>query len=1071
MAEKVKERIVAGARFDELYQRLNAAQREAVDAIEGPVMVLAGPGTGKTQVLTMRVANILRQTDMAPWNILCLTFTESAAVAMQRRLFAIIGETAYQVHISTFHSFCNDVIQEFPEKFTFGLGEVLSEVERVELFRELFDALPGESSLKPFGRPYLFLPDAIRAVALLKQEAIDPSEAHEFLQEAAAFVKAVGLPLREFIQLKVSQRDDASCERLREKLEELTKDNSSLTAPWRALFERYERQRSAVEDKRAAGKLRTQLKNDLKKLLDRWEKQLPRQKSLLQVYAAYQKKLAGAGRFDFEDMIMRVVEAFRGDDQLLAHYQERFQYILVDEYQDTNGAQNEAVRLLGSFFPNPNVFVVGDDKQSIFRFQGASLENLLSFYEECRDHVLVVSLNDNYRSQQTVLDAAAAVIAHNEELVAKYVLQARGELAGRAGLARAALQQYAFDTEDEENYFVAMKVRTLIEQGVDQDEIAILYRFNRDMDSLLDVLLRLGVPVRLEAGENVLRDRRVRQLLQLLAYVADEQRDDVLAEILQFDFTGLDALDVLKVIHFAGRERRSLLTVVAGDDALEAAGVNDPKLFLRLARRLAQWRKVGQNSTLHQFFDTVLQESGLLDYILQADDKLPLLQRIETLYRELTRLNRVDHDLTVADFVARLTVLEESGLALMSSPRQTKKAAVRLMTAHRAKGLEFEHVFIVHLRDRHWGNLQERARVGVPPGLLKHDPIQGQENNEDERRLFYVALTRAKQQVYLSYARLDEAGRERVSSMFLREIPGEFIEEVDATPAEEVVVERLKASHLGEQAARSAAAAREDIREWLSERLDSYIMSVTHLNNYLTCPRLFYYRNLLRVPAAKTKHMAFGTAVHAALRDLLNRYGEGGVLPSKVYLQDRFATHLEREILTKSDWDDSLAVGQRALGAYYNHYKGDFAQQALTEYGFRSHGVRVGGLLLTGKLDKIEVLDGKKRLVSVVDYKTGNPDNAYKHLREDGDYRRQLVFYQLLAERSPRFEYKVIRGEIDFIQPSSRTGKFVKKKFEISPADVVDLEKTIKRVWREIKDLRFLEPDAACGECEYCRKT
>lgn len=1062
------------ARWQELYRQLNPEQRQAVDEIEGPVMVLAGPGTGKTQVLAMRIANILQQTQMDPWNILCLTFTESAAAAMRSRLISIMGEAAYYVRIQTFHSFCNDVIQENPEVFALaGEWQPLSDVERVELVQSLLDELPGTSSLKPFGNPYIFLRDIVEALSWLKKEGVAPERLLGLLKESAAFLARTHPVLEPFLALPAAARDEAACEAVvvgLEKVRDEMRLSAALWSPVAGAVGRYQNARRQAKSKREAGPARTRLKDDLKRYVERAARHLPRQKHLVKVYRRYQEALVARGRYDFEDMVLQVVEKFGADDQLLARYQEQFQYVLVDEYQDTNGAQNELVRLLGSWDEKPNVFVVGDDKQSIFRFQGASLENLLLFYERYGGQAQIIALKVNYRSRQVILDAAGAVIAHNTESIQKYVPAVRGELVAVAPGSSEPLPLREFETEEEENFFVAQKIQELIAGGADPSAIAVLYRFNRDVDSLLDVLLRLDIPVKLEAGENVLAERRVQQLLALLKYITTPAReaelvraDAALADILQFDWWGLDPLAVLLVVHFAGSTRRSLAVVMASPKLLQEAGVEKSAPFVDIMRRLAQWWQAAVNFTAQHVFDVVLQESGLLRRVLDNGEHVRVVHHLSSVFSQLKRLNAGERALTMADFVRRLALLEQHGLPLLADPWQTRAQAVRLMTAHKAKGLEFEHVFVMRAHDRHWGGVPERTRIVLPAGIVTHDPVQGVAQNEDERRLFYVALTRAKQQVYMSYARLGDQRRERVASLFVREIPGELVAEFDTTETEDAALQRLQTLRL-----RTVPVGRsDDIRAWLAERLTHYRMSVTHLNNYLECPRLFYYRNLLRVPAAKTKHMAFGSAVHNALRDMFEAWRESGTLPPREELLGRLTYHLDREVLTQQERADCVALGHEALGAYYDHYQRDIVPRSLSEYSFRQHGVHVDNLPLTGQLDKIEFLSEKR--VNVVDYKTGNPDNAYGHAKPGGKYHRQLVFYRLLCDASPRFPYEMASGEIDFVQKSPRSGNFVKRRYEIYDDEVAELKDTIRRVWGEMQALKFLDGDAACGECEYCR--
>jgi len=1053
--------------FEELYRQLNEGQRRAVDAIEGPVMVLAGPGTGKTQVLTMRIANILRRTDTDPGNILCLTFTESAAAAMRERLISIIGKAAYRVRICTFHSFCNDLIQSNPAKFALAQEwQAISEVERVEVIRDLIDGLPGTSALKPFGSPYLFLPDIRGNLQWLKKERVGVKDLADLIKGSERFVGEVGKDLDSFISLKTGDRTESVCEELISHLSELQDRSHAGGGAWAMVNEivgKYRMAVKGVDSKREWGKARTVFKNDLRKLIDGIRKQAPRQRDLVTVYRGYQEKLVELGRYDFEDMIMQVLVALRSDRELLAEQQETWQYILVDEYQDTNGAQNEVVRLLSSWDDNPNVFVVGDDKQSIFRFQGASLENLLTFYNRHQGRVEVMSLQDNYRSAQLILDAAGKVIDNNKELVGRYIPGMVASLVSANSQLKGEINLTEYLHESQEAYETAVKIKGLVESGVAPGDIAVLYRFNRDAEELVDNLWRLAVPVRLAAGQDVLSELRVRQLMQLLVYLTDQTDDDALVDILNFDWWGFKPVDVLRVVHWAGKNRESVWSVMADRRKLTKIGVSQGKLWLDWVDKMAYWRAGLVNKPLIQGLDELVQQSGLLKTIVGGQDRLSALRAISALYVELKKINQADRSLTAAEFNRRLRLMKENGISLLADSWAAGADAVRLMTAHKAKGLEFEHVFVVKLTDKHWGNLRDRTRVALPAGIVRFDPVAGQENNEDERRLFYVALTRAKKCVHLSYSKLNGEGREQVVSEFSAEIPGELVGQHKVREESREEEGRL----ILERSASLMARADSDVRDWVNERLKDYVMSVTHLNHYLECPRLFYYRNLLRVPATKTKYMALGTAVHGALYDLFGLINRGDQVVTKKFLLNRFRWYIKREILSERDLSDSLAVGEQILSNYYQQRSGGFVAKSELEYSFRGHGVVIDDLPMTGQLDKIELLDGNK--VNVVDYKTGNPDNAGKHSRVGGKYHRQLVFYKLMCDESKVFKHDMVSGELDFVQPSKRTGKLMQKKYEISDDEVGELKEMIRQVWEEIKQLKFLEDDAGCGECEYCR--
>jgi DNA helicase II / ATP-dependent DNA helicase PcrA len=575
-------------------------------------------------------------------------------------------------------------------------------------------------------------------------------------------------------------------------------------------------------------------------------------------------------------------------------------------------------------------------------------------------------------------------------------------------------------------------------------------------------LRHLGVPVRLEGGEDALLVRPVQQFLTLLECIHDVRRDDLLAEVLHFEWLKLPVIDVLKVLRYAGVERHSLWAVVADEKHLGAAGVGDPSVWQNLVERLARWRARQHNTSLQAFLSEVMQEAGLLEYMLAPTTGPGVLQAMRRLLDEAKALNETEHSLSLGDFLQSVRRVEQHRVALMTRPYQVSENAVRIMTAHKAKGLEFPHVFLLRLCDKHWGNNPSPERISLPAGLIRHDMVAGAQNNEDERRLFYVALTRAQQSLTLSFARHSEVGRAAVPSLFLHEVPPELV--VRHRVGEEF---SRGQERLADSIRPAAVTATSDVTAWVRSQLENYTLSVTHLNNYLACPRMFYIRNVLQVPAVRSVYQALGTAVHGALDDFLYRYQQEARVPAPEVLLASFERHLKREVLTAEEARDVRDVGRDILAAYFDKYSATFNPNAVSEFDFRSHGVRVGSAAITGKIDKIEWLDADKKTANVVDYKTGQPDGKAAALKPGGEYHRQLVFYKLLCDGSPRFPHEMVSGEIDFVQPS-RKGTFIKERIVVTEADTKELTETIERVWQEIKGLRFLDPAAWCGECEYC---
>ncbi len=492
--------------FQKSYKALNVEQKKAVDTIDGPVMLVAGPGTGKTQTLALRIANILQITDANPDSILALTFTESGARAMRTRLADMIGVTAYYCHISTFHSFCIEVIKDNPDRFTLDpSSEPLSDLEKLKIMYHL-QGHAALTHLRPIGSPRHYVKAILGAISDLKREGIDPEEFGALLDAEELFLES----------------EDA---------EELKK--SELT----------------------------------KRLRD-----LAKNRELKILYESYQAELKHSQRFDFEDMINTVVTAFRSDAELLSSYQERFQYFLVDEYQDTNSAQNELPMLLTSIWGDKaNVFVTGDPDQSIYRFNGASIENQLSFIK-VYPKAVVITLKSNYRSTQTILDAADSLISHNNLRISDVVPGVDPHLSSQRGKGKR-INLAAVSSSTAETIFIAEDIKAKLKSGVSPAEIALIYRNNRDSSAVAGTLVKYGLDYSVQGGANVLEDPTVRNFLKILRVIYEMRKkddDEDLFTILHYDIFGIDALDVLKISRLASQKRQTLFDIIADSQLLES---------------------------------------------------------------------------------------------------------------------------------------------------------------------------------------------------------------------------------------------------------------------------------------------------------------------------------------------------------------------------------------------------------------------------------------------------------------------------------------------------------------------
>ncbi len=972
--------------FEERYKKLNAEQKKAVDLIDGPVMVIAGPGTGKTEILTLRIANILRKTDLPANAILALTFTESGAATMRRRLADIVGEAAYRVRITTFHGFANDVIQYHPEHFPELAGtKPISETDRVRLIESLITELPLKL-LRPFGDLLYYLRPVLGKLDTVKREGWTPATFKKLATEKLATSKA---------------REDR------------------------------------IHAKGAhAGKVKGEVQDE--------ELGLERLIEFASIYSAYQGALTKKRVYDFTDMILKLQGALEERGELLQVLQEQNQYVLVDEHQDTNWVQNRVLELLLDFHPSPNLFIVGDEKQAIYRFQGASLDNFRYFEEKFKGTELV-TLKENYRSTQEILDAAHGI--------AKTITERAPELSGNLNEKGEKVVLREFTDSALETSWIAEDIKERIEGGEKGGEVAVLYRNNHDGFEVGDALRARGVPHRIESEENVLEDRSVRRLLIHLEAAVEFGNPERLVRALHAAFRSFDALDVYKVI-----STRRTGEVVRSVEALREVGVSNPLNFSKWAYSLSGWEALAKTHGLPEALAVAFRESGFIGELLTKVDPEAELAKARVLFDAAKELTATNPTATLRTFLEHIEILRANGFELETkAPSGIAPGKVRLMTVHRAKGQEFGTVYVYRSIDSRWGGRKKPDPLKLPPEVWRseadHDPI------DDERRLFYVALTRAKRTAIVTYSTVDQAGREVLPTRFVGEIKPELIERKDTKDFE--TTNRT----LPDFAREPVPETREGEAEFVKRLFEARAFSVTHLNNYLACPWRYFYANLLRIPEVETRHQAYGTAVHGALRrffELLRKGGGSGEL-----LVQFFREELERTKIAEQDKQDALRRGEEALLGWYEANHITWPQEALVEHAVS--GVAHLGVQLTGKIDKIEYLPSGG--VRVIDYKTSKPKTRNELLgntkNADGNYLRQLAFYKLLLDRSEGGKYRVEEGMIDFVQPDAKD-KYHSETFKL---DEIPYEKTLTELEKTIEEVRnFAFRDRFCDdpECEYC---
>jgi len=1035
------------------YQKLNPEQKLAVDTIEGPVMVIAGAGTGKTQTIALRIGNILRETQINPSNILCLTFTENAALNMRERLINIIGSPAYNVRISTFHGFCNSIIKNHPEYFLKSTveSEAIDDITQIEVIRSLIDKLPSKSPLKNLNFTYFYQKEIISTLSTLKKENIPPLRFDQLLKYATDFVVFAHPVVDKLTAIRATAKAATEILSLVKGLIDNPKINSLYQIRLKYFLNLYESDVSTLSE----------LKKNIKDFIESLNLNLPKLRDISNIYKSYQQILQERGLYDYEDMILWVISALQKHPGLLSQYQEIYQYILVDEFQDTNSSQMEVLNLLTKDQTNPNLFVVGDDDQSIYRFQGASVENVYAFYQKYQKYqkdLKPIVLRNNYRSHQLILDSSQQVINHNQSRITQYIRNLDKSLKSVSTFDPDPINLFAANSVTEENYWVASEIKKLIDGGVNPREIAILYRNNADINDLLPLLSHNNLKYLRSDTVNALDTPEIQQLLTLLKYLASPSNDTLLFHVLSFNFINFKPLNLYKFFHLTKKSNSSLSELIFDKEFLKKQKFSDKfiKKIGSFSLRVSKIQKLSKNIPADELFNLIIRKFNYLPYILKTGN-LSLLKQLNTLYSHLKQ-SLLTEQMDLFTWIKKLDLLFENGIALNSSALISEiDTSLRLMTVHKAKGLEFEHVFLIKVLSGKWDNSSSRSLIKLPLGILRYDVV-ATANLEEDRRLFYVALTRAKKQIYISYSRFNDSRREQLASQFISEINPKLIEKISSNP----VIEKDALISLFQPLTPKLQSL--NLSSYLSNYLSTnYRFNITHLNSYLKCPLCFFFKTILRLPYPKSKSLSFGTSIHGALAYLTQVYKkENKLIPLDKFLFI-FDLNLKRENLSKNDYQDLLSHGRRVLKDYYQHYQHDFNGRSFTEQDFRQYNIRMNDIPLTGKIDKIEFLSGNQ--VNVVDYKTGKPDSKYQELSPEGDYFRQLVFYKLLCGEAKAFPYEVISGTIDFIEKNNKN-LYVRKNYILTDTDVINLKAQITQVFSKIKALDFA-PNPKCEDKDH----
>lgn len=1079
--------------FEERYQKLNNEQRTAVDSIEGPVLVVAGPGSGKTELLSMRVANILKKTDAYPSNILCLTFTESAALNMRERLLQLIGTDAHRIAIHTFHSFGIEIMNLYPEYFHYGASfSPADDLVQLEVLDGIFDNLDYENPLKKEHpeQGYVYLKAAKKAIEDLKKAGLSPEEYSHILENNEKFIKFIKEDISCIFEARMTKKEIANIEKLH--LKSLTYDAGQFPVKhFKNIAEDFCRSlEDALEKTKSTGKMvditkwktNWTKKDDYGKRVLRDDFYMQKMKALAGVYKKYQDEMLRLGYYDYDDMILNVIKEAEINASLRYEIQEKYRYMLIDEFQDTNDAQMRLVEIILDSAVNegrPNIMAVGDDDQAIFKFQGAEITNIMNFKNAFRDVKLVV-LKNNYRSTQEILDISRNLIKKGVYRLENVIPEIKKNLvSSNLAVPKGNVEHIEFDTMEEEVFWIANEIKMEIDRGRSPSDIAVIARRHDDLELAAKCFMEMNVPIKYERQQDVLSEIHIRQIVKMARFVISlsqkkiKEADEHLPEILSYPFWNIERKDIWEL----SLETKNLWI----DTMLKSGKVklrNAAEFFLEIAAKASHEPLEYVLSAIIGAHDVLLGDGeidDLRDNAMTIKTKLAcpfkeyyfskekLLKERGEYLRYLSSLKvfiyalreyKSGRPVFLKDMIEFVDMHEKNGIKLTNtSPFMNSSDAVELMTAHKAKGLEYETVYIINCQEDVWAKKSSANKLPFPFNL-KISP-KG-DNIDDQLRLFYVAMTRAKSNLYITSFKRDARGKDSVRVRF---IDTQFVKSIKKEGQREEKSEAIM--RLGVFPA-GMLNLQDNERAVLLAQLEKYKMSVTHLNNFLDVrhagPQKYFEQNFLRFPQPKTVSSAFGTAMHRAVHFMHVEVLRTGRVPVLEEINQEFEKYLEKERLSNVDFENNLKRGKETLEVFYKEKKSVFNEKQMSEIDFTCQGVKIGGVDVSGKIDVIAKMSRNE--IIVTDYKTGNACENWNGTSPEEkiklhNYKRQLVFYKLLIENSREFEgkYKVKKGCLEFLEP--KRGRILDLELDIEENESERLKKLIHAVYGKIKIFDF----------------
>jgi DNA helicase-2/ATP-dependent DNA helicase PcrA len=1079
--------------FSKVYSSLNSAQKEAVDTIEGPVLVLAGPGTGKTQLLTARIANILQKTDTDPANILCLTYTDAGVTAMRQRLAQTIGSAGFLVNIHTFHSFALEAMRLSSDHFL-DLREFkpIDDLTSYQILEQILYSLPQSYKLKhrSFSKDGN-IKDLTSKIAELKNAGLNPEDAHQLHLQSIQQLDQLS-PLLELFPDRIPTKGPKLVDLLEQFATELSSypnpkaDQSPAIQPIGslilsslsdAILSSSQIQKSnpltawknSFTEKDSAGKLTFKDYGYLRNL-----------KELAHVYKLYQQELAEREYLEFSDMILSLVKALKTQPDLRYNLQERYQYIMVDEFQDTSLVQLELVNYLTdspALNGSPNLMAVGDDDQAIYAFQGANVGNIQKFLQNYPASK-IIQLSKNYRSSKNILTASQSIAGFIQERPSGTKLKILDPANPSVGNLPVKLSTYS--TQQQELQTIANAIKQQHTAGDDITKIAVISTRHKHLEEVSSYLLAEGIPVTYDKSSNILNEPIIQDLLSLSSLIFAIASGDfistkhLVAEVISQPYWGVPKDSLWLLAQAANQQKKNWLQLIQ-EGELGPVGVN----FFNIINSLAL---LSNTLSLEQILDLIIGQSPVPD--LNDGDGNPISSPFKSFY--FSEQTLLQSPTSYVDFLASLSSLRDhlrkyypdrsttklkdlleytrlcakhGGINLKKQGLHTSASGVNLLTAYSSKGLEFDTVYIIHANDNIWGT-SSRSRsdtLKIGNNFEAHS-----DSLDDKTRLFYVAGTRAQKQLLISNFKFNEAGKEQLPCPYFLSL-----QELATSNPQTVLYQDLSSDVLSLKdattsyqkqvlAGQSLAYSKEDLglKMILRPLLESFRLSPTSLNAWLELkdePTKFIESYLLRFPSAMSLDAIHGSCTHKALEVAQLKFNLNSEVPSLEQFLQTYQDQLQKTELSLEEKKDLSSRAEQIFTTLYPELSKLISQNNKPEESIQANFDEVR---LSGKLDAISF--GAELEAAVLDYKTGKPQDSIKDT-----LRNQLYFYRLLLELRSDYlkqggkQYQLTKGSLIYLSPSQKEllTQTIDYQDSTKERQYQDFKSLVKTSWNEIMDL------------------